>query len=441
MIYRAFDRSKCLYRRAVDLYRRVYWQGRCSPVRFTTGSFSNLTYEETLLLQSEPRRAELAVPFHRPSIGEEEIAEVVETLRSGWLTTGPKVEQFQREFAEAVSARHAIAVNSATAALHLALEAVGVTAGDEVIIPTYTFTATGEVVTYLGARPVLADCRPDTLNIDVSTIEPHLTGRTKAILPVHIAGQACDMGPILELARERGLAVIEDAAHALPATYKGQPVGTIGDITAFSFYATKTITTGEGGMVTTERDDYAARMKLMSLHGLSGDAWNRYSSRGHWYYEVADFGFKYNMTDVAAALGRRQLQRMWDFHRRREQIARMYDEGFGDLDACVLPRNAGFGTHAWHLYILELNLGALATGRDEVLTTLRQRGIGTSVHFIPLHLHPIYQRRLGYQPGQFPVAEAVFNRACSLPIYPGMDDSEVAHVIETVRATLRDLRR
>jgi perosamine synthetase len=381
------------------------------------------------------------VPFHRPSIGEEEIAEVVDSLRSGWLTTGPKVDRFQRQFAAAVNARHAVALNSATAALHLALEAVGVTDGDEVVIPTYTFTATGEVVTYLHARPVLADIRADTLNIDVSTIESHLTSRTKAIVPVHIGGQTCDMEPILELARARGLAVVEDAAHSLPASYKGRPVGTIGDVTAFSFYATKTITTGEGGMVTTERDDYAARMKLMSLHGLSGDAWNRYSVRGHWYYEVVDFGFKYNMTDLAAALGLRQLERMSTFQRRREQIARRYTDGFGDLDTCSVPRDAGYGMHAWHLYILELNLEALSVGRNEVIERLRERGVGTSVHFIPLNLHPVYQRTYGYQPKQFPIAEAVFERACSLPIYPGMADADIDHVIDAVRTTLRESRR
>jgi perosamine synthetase len=386
-------------------------------------------------------RSELTVPFHRPSIGEDEIAEVVDTLRSGWLTTGPKVARFQEAFASAVGARHAVAVNSATAALHLALEAVGVRAGDEVVIPTYTFTATGEVVTYLGARPVLADCRPDTLNIDASTIEPRLTSRTRAIIPVHIAGQVCDMEPILDLARSRGLAVVEDAAHALPASYKARSVGTIGDVTAFSFYATKTITTGEGGMVTTERDDYAARMKLMSLHGLSGDAWNRYSSRGHWYYEVTDFGFKYNMTDMAAALGLRQLDRMAIFQRRREEIARRYTESFGELDTCFVPRDAGLGMHAWHLYILEVNPAALTVGRDEILERLRQRGIGTSVHFIPLHLHPVYQRSCGYKAGQFPTAEAVFGRACSLPIYPAMTDDDVDRVIEAVRTTLRESRR
>jgi dTDP-4-amino-4,6-dideoxygalactose transaminase len=393
------------------------------------------------LSERERSRSDHTVPFHRPSISEEDVAEVADTLRSGWLTTGPKVRQFQQDFAKALRARHALAVNSATAALHLALEAVGVSAGDEVVIPTYTFTATGEVVTYLGARPVLADCRSDTLNVDVSTIERCLSSRTKAILPVHIAGQVCDMEPILELARARGLAVIEDAAHALPATYKGRAVGTIGDVTAFSFYATKTITTGEGGMVTTERDEYAARMKLMSLHGLSGDAWNRYGARGQWYYEVTDFGFKYNMTDVAAALGLRQLVRMSTFQHRREDIARRYNDAFGGLDTCFVPRDAGLGLHAWHLYILEVNGTALRIDRDEVIERLRGRGVGTSVHFIPLNLHPAYQRAYGYRAGQFPIAEAAFARAISLPIYPAMTDADVDHVIDVVRSTLCESRR
>ncbi|MGB4782067.1 DegT/DnrJ/EryC1/StrS family aminotransferase, partial [Candidatus Methylomirabilis sp.] len=310
------------------------------------------------------------IPFHLPSIGEEEIAEVVEVLRSGWLTTGPKARQFEEAFAAYVGARHAIAVNSCTAALHLALEAVGVGADDEVILPTYTFAATGEVVAYLGARPVLADCRTDTFNIDVATVAPLITPKTKAIDPVHIAGQACDMDPIMELAREHQLHVVEDAAHALPATYKGKMVGAIGDLTAFSFYATKPITTGEGGMIATMHDDHAARMKRMSLHGLSGDAWNRYSDKGHWYYEILDFGFKYNLTDLAAALGIQQLRRSDDFYKRRREIARMYSAGFSGLEACMPPGEAENGTHAWHLYILQLNLPALAGGRDKVIRAL-----------------------------------------------------------------------
>jgi perosamine synthetase len=387
------------------------------------------------------RQPAICVPFHLPSIGEGEIAEVVETLRSGWLTSGPRVARFESAFAGVVEARHAVALNSGTAALHLALEAVGVERGDEVIIPTYTFAATGEVVTYLGARPVLVDCRPDTLNIDAGTIEPYLSTRTKAIIPVHIAGQACDMDPILDLARRRGLHVIEDAAHALPTTYRGRMVGSIGDLTAFSFYATKTITTGEGGMVTTERDDYAKRMKRMSLHGLSGDAWDRYSDRGHWYYEVEEFGFKYNLTDLAAALGIRQLHRVGEFHERRRRIAETYTAAFADLDSCMTPGEASYGTHAWHLYILRLNLSALKIGRNEVITTLRDRGVATSVHFMPLHLHPVYRKTFGYRPGQFPAAESAFTAAISLPIYPRLSDEDVHHVIDVVRETLREVRR
>lgn len=381
------------------------------------------------------------VPFHIPSIDEEDILEVVDTLRSGWLTTGPKVRRFEAEFAATVGARRALAVNSGTAGLHLALEAAGVSSGDEVVIPSYTFTATGEVVTYLGARPVLADCREDTLNIDVTTIEPLLTSRTKAIVPVHFAGLACDMDPILELARSRDLVVIEDAAHALPATYKLRTIGSVSDATVFSFYATKTMTTGEGGMVTTDREEYVARMKQMSLHGLSGDAWNRYTDKGKWHYEVMEFGFKYNMTDVAAALGLRQLQRVTEFHKRRQHIAAAYNRAFRDLDTCAIPEETEYGTHAWHLYVLRLNVDALRSGRNEVIEELRRRGVATSVHFIPLHLHPAYQRAFGYRSGHCPTAEATFQRVVSLPIYPRMTDDDVAMVIASVRETLDAFRR
>jgi dTDP-4-amino-4,6-dideoxygalactose transaminase len=249
------------------------------------------------------------------------------------------------------------------------------------------------------------------------------------------------MDPILELARRRGIHVIEDAAHALPTTYKGRLVGTLGDLTAFSFYATKTITTGEGGMVTTEREDYAGRIKQMSLHGLSGNAWNRYTDKGRWYYEVEAFGFKYNLTDLAAALGLRQLRRMRDFHERRRQIAQMYDESFEGLESCTTPREAPYGTHAWHLYILELNLPALKYTRNDFIEDLRTRGVATSVHFIPLHLQPVYQEACGYRSGQFPFAEAAFARAVSLPIYPRMSDDDIGYVIDAVRSTLKEARR
>lgn len=382
-----------------------------------------------------------AVPFHLPSIDEDDIAEVVATLRSGWLTTGARVRQFEHEFAAYLGVPHALAVTSCTAALHLALEAVGIGAGDEVVLPTYTFTATGEVATYFGARPVLADCRADTFNLDVATIEPLLTPRTRAIVPVHVAGQSCDMDPILELARRREIPVIDDAAHALATRYRGRLVGSLADLTAFSFYPTKTITTGEGGMVTTRRADHADRVRMMSLHGLSHDAWNRYAERGSWYYEVCAFGFKYNMPDVAAALGIHQLRRVDELVKRRREIAARYDEAFTGLDTCLVPREADYGTHAWHLYILQLELAALAVGRAEIVRELAAYGIGTSVHFIPLHLQPAYRQRFGYRAGAFPIAERVFARAVSLPIYPRMSDDDVARVIDAVRATLRARRR
>jgi dTDP-4-amino-4,6-dideoxygalactose transaminase len=381
------------------------------------------------------------IPFHLPSIGEEEIAEVVAVLRSGWLTTGPKVADLERSFADYVGARHAVAVNSGTAALHLALEAIGLGSGDEVIVPTYTFTATAEVVTYFGARPVLADSRPDTLNIDLATVEPLVTPRTKAIIPVHIAGQPCDMEPLMAFAGARGIHVIEDAAHAIPARCGDATIGTIGDVTAFSFYATKTITTGEGGMLTTERDDYAAHMRMMSLHGLSGDAWKRYSAQGKWYYEVVRFGFKYNMTDIAAAIGIHQLKKSDALYKRRRDIAALYTEGLSGLDGCRVPSEVEYGTHAWHLYILEVNPDALSGGRDDVIRSLGEKGIGSSVHFIPLHLHPAYQSAFGLRKGLFPVAERAFERAVSLPLYPRMSDSDVAVVLDAVRDTLKALRR
>lgn len=385
--------------------------------------------------------ARRTIPFHMPSIGEGEIAEVVRTLRSGWLTTGPMVREFEAAFAAYVGARHAIAVNSCTAALHLALEAIGLEAGDEVIVPTFTFTATGEVVTYFGARPVLADCRADTFNVDVRTIEPLITPRTKAIIPVHIAGQACDMDPILALARERGIHVIDDAAHAVPTQYRGRMVGTLGDATAFSFYVTKPITTGEGGMITTDRDDLAERTRTMSLHGMSKTAWTRYSDRGDWYYQVLDFGFKYNMTDLAAAIGLQQLKRSEAFWRRRQEIAARYTEAFATLDACVVPSEVTEGAHAWHLYILQIDRDAVEGGRAAVVDALQQHGVKTSVHFIPLHLHPAYQAALGVRSGACPVAERLYERVVSLPIYPAMTDADVATVIGAVTATLGALRR
>jgi dTDP-4-amino-4,6-dideoxygalactose transaminase len=381
------------------------------------------------------------LPFHVPDIAEDEIQAVVETLRSGWLTTGSKVREFEEAFAGYIGCRHAVAVNSGTAALHLALDAVGVNEGDEVIIPTMTFAATAEVVLYFKAKPVLVDCQPDTLNIDPDQIEKALTAKTKAIIPVHIGGQPCDMERILEIARIHNLAVVEDAAHALPARYRGEMIGTVGDITCFSFYATKTITTGEGGMATTENPEWAERMRIMSLHGISRDAWKRYTAEGSWYYEILYPGFKYNLTDVAAALGVQQLRKADRFWELRQRCARLYNAGFKDVPEITVPYVQPDVQHAWHLYVIQLNLEQLGASRNAFIELLKRENIGTSVHFIPLHLHPYYRDTFGYRPEDFPNASSVFERIVSLPIYPKMTDGDIQRVIESVKMLVRRHRR
>ncbi len=381
------------------------------------------------------------LPFHVPDIGDEEICSVVETLRSGWLTTGSKVKQFEREFAEQLGVSNAVAVNSCTAALHLALEAIGLSEGDEVIIPTMTFAATAEVVHYFKAKPVLVDCRKDTLNLNVELIERAITPKTKAIIPVHFAGQPCAMDQILAIAHSHHLKVIEDAAHALPARYQGKRVGTLGDITCFSFYATKTMTTGEGGMATTENPEWAQRMRMLSLHGISQDAWKRYTPGGSWYYEIRHPGYKYNLTDIAAALGIPQLRKCNEFKSTRQHIASLYNEGFSRVPEITTPHVDKNIDHAWHLYVIQLNLEQLRIGRNEFMDQLKKHGIGTSVHFIPLHLHPYYRDTFGYLPENFPEASAVFERILSLPIYPKMSDEDVRHVIQTVSTLIKEYRR
>jgi perosamine synthetase len=381
------------------------------------------------------------IPFHKPAIGEEEIRSVVETLRSGWLTTGPKVKTFEAAFAKYTGSSHAVAVNSGTAALHLALEAVGIKSGDEVIVPTMTFTATAEVVLYLGARPVLVDCRMDDLNVDVDRIEAAISRNTRAIIPVHIAGRPCAMDHILAIAQRHGLRVVEDAAHALPASHHGRKIGAIGDITCFSFYATKTITTGEGGMATTENPEWAKRMRMMSLHGISLDAWDRYTEKGSWYYEVLRAGYKYNMTDIAAALGIEQLKRCDDFYQARRRIAEQYNEAFSDLPEIQAPDCGSDLQHAWHLYIMQLNLDRLSIDRQNFVKALNRRRIGTSVHFIPLHLHPFYRQTFGYQALDFPQASTAFERIISLPIYPAMTEQNVSDVIAAVRDLVQEYRK
>lgn len=381
------------------------------------------------------------LPFHTPDIGEEEVSEVVQVLRSGWLTTGTKAKQFENEFAAMVGARHAIAVNSCTAALHLALEALGVREGDEVIVPTMTFAATAEVVTYLKAKPVLVDCTPDTLNISPDSIEQAITSRTKAIVPVHFAGHPCEMSQIQAVAREHKLAVVEDAAHALPARYRGKMIGSLSDLTCFSFYATKNITTGEGGMVTTDDADLAARVRLMSLHGLSRDAWSRYTAQGSWYYEILSPGFKYNLTDIAAALGLAQLAKCDRFWKARDRVAALYRDGFRDVPEILCPSAAAHVQHAWHLYVIQLDLESLRIDRNEFIAQLQRAGIGSSVHFIPLHLHPYYRDSYGYQPADFPTAQAAFERIVSLPLYPKMTDGDIQRVITVVRDIVKGSRR
>jgi dTDP-4-amino-4,6-dideoxygalactose transaminase len=372
------------------------------------------------------------IAFARPDIGPEEIDGVREVLESGWLTTGERAHQFEREFAAAVGARHAIALNSGTAALHLALEAIGLGRDDEVIVPAYTFAATAEVVLYFGAKPVFVDVDARTLNIDPGAVERAMTPRTRAIIPVHFGGLAADLESISAIARRAGIAVIEDAAHAFPTRFGGKLIGSISDFTCFSFYATKTITTGEGGMLCTDDDARAEHCRMMSLHGISRDAWNRYRAEGSWFYEVVAPGFKYNLTDLAAALGLAQLQKVHRMRERRQEIAMLYNNAFGKSGRYELPAFGDPEAHAWHLYPLRLNLERLRIDRGQYIDELRARSIGTSVHFIPLHLHPFYRDRFGFRPEDFPVSVAEYQREVSLPIYSSMTDEEVRRVIAAV---------
>ena len=397
-------------------------------------------HPQARVLPAAPAREEF-LPFHVPAIGDEEIAAVVDVLKSGWLTTGSKAKEFEQQFCRFVGACHGVAVNSATAALHLGLAAVGIQEGDEVIVPTMTFAATAEVVLYLKAKPVLVDCTADTLNIDPLAIQRAITPRTKAIIPVHFAGQPCDSERILSLARAHGLHVVEDAAHALPARDHGRMIGSIGDITCFSFYATKTITTGEGGMATTNNPEWAEKMRMLSLHGISHDAWNRYSSEGSWYYEVTNVGYKYNLTDIAASLGLEQLKKCRSFASARKRIADAYTAAFSDVKEIRPPVCEPGKEHAWHLYVIQLELDRLTINRREFIEALRESKIGSSVHFIPLHLHPYYRQNFGYQPGDFPRAAAVYQRIVSLPIYPNMSDADVQDVIAAVRSIVERHRR
>jgi dTDP-4-amino-4,6-dideoxygalactose transaminase len=375
------------------------------------------------------------LPFALPCIGEEEINEVVDTLKSGWLTTGPKTKRFENDFAQFVGVDHALAVNSCTAGLHLALEAIGIQAGDKVITSPYTFTATAEVIRYLGADPVFVDIDPQTFNIDPYQLAATLdiVDGVKAIITVHFAGQACDMDPILESAAQFSVKVVEDAAHALPTLYKGRMVGSLGDITVYSFYVTKTLATGEGGMIVTANPEYAERMGILRLHGMSRDVFDRNSS---WHYDVVAPGFKYNMTDMAAALGIHQLQKAESFQQRRAEIANLYTNNLNDLPLTI-PYQTDYSSHAWHLYVIQLDLENLTIDRKTFIERMAAAGIGTSVHFIPLHLQTYWRDRYALKAEDFPVALDVYNRAVSLPIYPCMSDDDVDRVITQIRTILK----
>ena len=381
------------------------------------------------------------VPFHRPSIGADEIDAVVAVLRSGWLTTGGRVLELERAFAERLGVPHAVAVSSCTAALHLALSAAGVGPGDEVIVPTFTFTATAEAVCYVGARPVLADVDPVDGLLRASEVERRLGPRTRAVVPVHLAGLPCDLDAIGEALAGTGAVLIDDAAHALPARLRGRPIGAIGDATAFSFYATKNLTTAEGGMITTSRADWAEAMRRRRLHGMSRDAWRRYAADGRWAYDVTELGWKYNLPDVLAAIGLAQLPRLDAFHDARRDIAARYRAGLGDIDALELPAERPGTESAWHLFIVRLALERLRLDRAGVAEALRARGVGTSVHFIPLHRHSHWARLGGASADAFPGAERLFARCLSLPIYPDLRPDEVDRVIAAVRGVLTEARR
>ncbi|HVC28074.1 MAG TPA: DegT/DnrJ/EryC1/StrS aminotransferase family protein [Gammaproteobacteria bacterium] len=378
--------------------------------------------------------------FSPPSVGEEEVAAVSEALRSAWITTGPKTRQFEQEFAAYLGAPAALALNSCTAALHTALVALGAGPGDEVITTPMTFAASVNVIEHVGARPVLVDVEPDTLNIDPVKIEAAVTKKTKVVIPVHYSGHPAELDHINQLAAANGVAVLEDAAHALPARYKGRNIGGGTNPVAFSFYATKNLTTAEGGMLT-GAPEFLDRARIISLHGMSRDAWKRYNKGGSWFYEVVLPGFKYNMTDIQAAMGLVQLRKLAGFQARRREIVARYQAAFSQVEALECPVERAEVESAWHLYVLRLRLEMLRISRDEFIEELKSRNIGTSVHFIPVHLHPYYRDKYGWKPQDFPVAYENYQRLVSLPLHPGLSNADVRDVIEAVLDVAKQFRR
>lgn len=387
------------------------------------------------------KKREKFLPYNLPMLGDEEINEIIDTLKSNWITKGPKTAQFEKMFAEYVGAKYAVAMNSCTAALHVALVCAGIGPGDEVITTPFTFCSTVNTIIHVGATPVFVDIDPATYCIDVAKIEEAITPKTRAIVPVHYAGQACDMDSIMDIAQRHGLFVLEDAAHAVYTQYKGRMIGSIGNATAFSFYATKNLTTAEGGMLTTDDEQLAEKARIISLHGMSHNAWNRYAATGSWYYEVEYPGFKYNMTDIQASLGIHQLEKLEAMQGLRARWADMYNKAFADIPEIITPYVAPWTRPSWHIYAIQVDDEKLTIGRDQFIEELKAENIGTSVHFIPVHMHPYYKERFGFSEGDYPITEKVYSRILSLPLYPSMKQSDVEDVIYAVKRIVEKYRR
>ena len=395
---------------------------------------------ETLALEGGTPVRSSFLPYHQPSIDADDERGVLETLRSGWLTTGPKTKSFERALAAHTGASHCVAVNSCTAALHLALEAAGVGPGDEVITSPITFASTANVIVHRGATPVFVDVEPDTLNIDATRIERSITTKTKAIIPVDFAGQPCDLDAIMAIGHARGLTVIEDAAHSIGAEYHGRPVGSLADMTCFSFYATKNITSGEGGALTTNRADWADRIAVMSLHGISRDAWKRYGLEGYRHWDIIAPGYKYNMFDLQGALVLSQLQKMDRFYERRVALKARLDAGLRDVPELAMPVERPGMKHAYHLYPIVVHTERLKTERDVIMNAIQAENVGIGIHFRAVHLHPFYTETFGFTRGMFPHAEYYSDRTISLPLYPKMTDADADDVIAAVRKVIARYR-
>jgi len=360
----------------------------------------------------------------------------VKVLRSGWLTTGPKVAEFEKNMQKYLGCKKAIGLSSCTGGLHIALAALGIKQGDEVIVPTYTFAATAHVVAWLGAKPVLVDVEKDTFNIDPKKIEEAITDKTKAVIPVHFAGHSCDMDKIMAIAKKHNLYIIEDAAHAIGTDYKGKKIGNFSNATVFSFYATKTITTAEGGMIVTNDEELGKKLKRYSYFGVDKDAFNRYADKGNWYYEVIELGYKYNMDNIPGALGVEQLKKLESFIEKRRKLASLYTGLLKGVPGIIVPLEKEYTRHSYHLYPILLDIENINMTRAEFIDKLKEYKIGASVHFIPLHLHPYYQKTYDYKKGDFPTAEYLFDREVSLPLYPRLSEEDVRYVVQSIKEIL-----